>query len=147
MQKSRKGLPQTPNYSPSPVLPERRDRCGLISGAVMQPALYPQRKADCCQPSHGFKRSWLQLQFSWLLLEIPIWILSSWPGLAAFLYVVSPTCVTQPLLQQRFELAHILKAQIESLEAGNGGLAEIIAIELPHGESNITLPEQNQTTT
>lgn len=60
---------------------------------------------------------------------------------------MSPTCVTQPLLQQRFELAHILKAQVESLEAGNGGLAEIVAIELPHGKSNITLPGKNQITT
>lgn len=60
---------------------------------------------------------------------------------------MSPTCITQPLLQQGFELAHILKAQVESLKAGNGGLAEIIAIELPHGKSNVTLPEKIQITT
>lgn len=54
-----------------------------------------------------------------------------------------PTRVTQPLLQQRFELAHVLKAEVESLEAGNGGLAEVIAIELPHGKANIALPGNN----
>lgn len=60
---------------------------------------------------------------------------------------MSPTCITQPLLQQRLELAHVLKAQVESLEAGNGCLAEIIAVELPHGKSNVTLPQNIHITT
>lgn len=115
--------------------------------AAMQPAVWSTEESSCYQPSHGSEKSQLQLWFSWLLLEVPGWILSSWPRLAAFLHVMSPTCVTQPLLQQRFELAHILKAQVESLEAGNGGLAEIIAIKLPHGKSNVTLPEKIRITT
>lgn len=34
------------------------------------------------------------------------------------------TCVTQPLLQQRLQLAHVLKAQLQGLKAANGRLAE-----------------------
>lgn len=54
--------------------------------------------------------------------------------------LLSPTCIAEPLLQQGFELAHVLEAEVESLEAGDGGLAEIIAVELPHGQPNVALP-------
>lgn len=49
------------------------------------------------------------------------------------------TCITEPLLQQWFELAHVLETEIESLKAGNCGLTEIISIELPHSQTHISL--------
>lgn len=58
--------------------------------------------------------------------------------------LMSPTCVTEPLLQQGLELAHVLEAQVESLEAGDRGLAEVVAVELPHGQANVTLPGDTQ---
>lgn len=42
------------------------------------------------------------------------------------------TCVVEPLLQQRFEFAHVLEAQVQGLESGDGGLAEVVAVEFPH---------------
>lgn len=38
------------------------------------------------------------------------------------------TCVTQPLLEQRFQLAHVLKTQVECFKSGDGGLAEVVAV-------------------
>ena len=49
------------------------------------------------------------------------------------------TCITEPLLEKRLELAHVLEAQVEGLEAGDGGLAEVITIQLPHGQAHVTL--------
>lgn len=54
----------------------------------------------------------------------------------------SPTCVVEPLLQEGLEFAHILEAQIEGLEAGDGGLAEVVAVELAHGQAHITLGQR-----
>ena len=51
----------------------------------------------------------------------------------------SPTCIVEPLLQEGLEFAHVLEAQVEGLEAGNGRLAEVVAIELAHGQAHITL--------
>lgn len=51
------------------------------------------------------------------------------------------TCVAQPLLQQRFELAHVFEAEVERLEAGDGRLAEIVAVEFSHGEAHVALRE------
>lgn len=53
--------------------------------------------------------------------------------------LVMVTCIGEPLLKQRFELAHVLKAEIERLKSRDGGLTEIIAVKLPHGQSHITL--------
>lgn len=49
--------------------------------------------------------------------------------------------VLQPSLQQRLQLAHVLEAQIERLEPGDGGLAEVIAIQLSHSQAHISLCE------
>ena len=49
------------------------------------------------------------------------------------------TCVIEPLLQQRLEFAHVLEAQVEGLEAGDGGLAEVVSIQLPHGQTYVPL--------
>lgn len=49
------------------------------------------------------------------------------------------TCVTQPFLQQRLELAHVFEAQVESLEARYCGLAEIIPVQFSHGKAHISL--------
>ena len=54
-----------------------------------------------------------------------------------------PTCIVQPLLQQWLELAHVLEAQVKGLEAGDGGLAEVIPIQLPHGQAHVTLLDRN----
>lgn len=54
------------------------------------------------------------------------------------------TCVTQPFLQQRFQLAHVLKAQVESFKTGDGGLAEIIAIQFAHSNTNVSLIETHK---
>lgn len=51
----------------------------------------------------------------------------------------SPTCIVEPLLQKGLEFAHVLEAQVEGLEAGNGRLAEVVAIELAHGQAHVTL--------
>jgi hypothetical protein len=50
-----------------------------------------------------------------------------------------PTCIVEPLLQEGLEFAHVLEAQIEGLEAGNGRLAEVVAIEFAHGQAHVTL--------
>lgn len=49
------------------------------------------------------------------------------------------TCITQPLLQQRFQFAHVLEAQVERFKSGDGGLAEIITIKFSHRHANISL--------
>ena len=49
------------------------------------------------------------------------------------------TCITQPFLQQRFELAHVFEAEVESLEAGDRGLTEIIPVKFSHREAHISL--------
>lgn len=52
------------------------------------------------------------------------------------------TCITQPFLEQWFQLAHVLKAQVEGFKAGDCGLTEVIAIQLPHSQANISLVER-----
>lgn len=52
------------------------------------------------------------------------------------------TCVIEPLLQEGLEFAHILEAQVKGLEAGNGRLAEVVAIELAHGQAHIALVQR-----
>lgn len=49
------------------------------------------------------------------------------------------TCITQPLLQQRFQLTHVLKAQVESFKSGDGGLAEVIAVQFAHSHAHVAL--------
>lgn len=49
------------------------------------------------------------------------------------------TCIVEPLLQQWLEFAHVLKAQIQGLKARDGSLAEVVSIQLPHGQANIAL--------
>lgn len=55
------------------------------------------------------------------------------------------TCITQPLLQQRFQLAHVLEAQVERFKSGDGGLAEIITVKFSHRHANISLWESTET--
>lgn len=54
------------------------------------------------------------------------------------------TCIIEPLLQQRLKLAHILKAQIQGLKARDGSLAEVISIQLPHGQANVPLSDKGE---
>lgn len=54
------------------------------------------------------------------------------------------TCVAQPFLQQGFEFAHVLEAQVERLEARDGGLTEIIAVQFTHGHTDIPLHEDTE---
>lgn len=49
--------------------------------------------------------------------------------------------ILEPSLQQRLQLAHVLEAQVERLEPGDGGLAEVIAIQLSHSQAHISLCE------
>ena len=44
-------------------------------------------------------------------------------------------------LQQRFELAHVLEAQVESFEARDGRLTEVVVVEFAHRKTNIALRE------
>lgn len=53
----------------------------------------------------------------------------------------SPTCVVEPLLQKGLEFAHVLEAQVEGLETGDGRLAKVVAVELAHGQAHVTLAE------
>lgn len=54
-----------------------------------------------------------------------------------------PTCITQPFLQQRFEFAHVFEAEVESLEAGDGCLAEVITIEFSHRQAHVPLQTEH----
>lgn len=54
------------------------------------------------------------------------------------------TCVTQPLLQQRLQLAHVLKAQVESFESGDGGLAEVVAVQFAHRHADVALSQTDK---
>lgn len=54
------------------------------------------------------------------------------------------TGIGEPFLQERFEFAHVLKAEIEGLKAGDGGLTEIITIQLAHSQSHITLQTERK---
>ncbi len=47
--------------------------------------------------------------------------------------------VLQPLGEERLELAHVLEGEVESLEPGDGGLGEVVAIELAEGQTHIAL--------
>ena len=51
------------------------------------------------------------------------------------------TCIVEPLLQQWLQLAHVLEAQVQGLEAGDGGLAEVVTVQLAHSQANISLGE------
>lgn len=57
----------------------------------------------------------------------------------SFRWVQGQTCIIEPLLQQRLEFAHVLKAQIQGLKARDGSLAEVVSIQLSHGQANIPL--------
>lgn len=59
--------------------------------------------------------------------------------LHSFRRVQGQTCIIEPLFQQWLEFAHVLKAQIQGLKARDGSLAEIVSIQLPHGQANIPL--------
>ena len=47
--------------------------------------------------------------------------------------------VLQPLGQDRLELAHVLEGEVEGLEPGDGGLGEVVTVELAHGEPHVSL--------
>lgn len=50
-------------------------------------------------------------------------------------------CVLEPLLQERFQLAHIFKAQIESFETRYSRLREVVPVQLAHREAHVALGE------
>lgn len=54
------------------------------------------------------------------------------------------TCVTQPLLEQRFQLAHVLKTQVECFKSGDGGLAEVVAVQFAHSHADVSLTETDE---
>ena len=47
--------------------------------------------------------------------------------------------VLQPLGQDRLELAHVLEGEVEGLEPGDGGLGEVVAVELSQGQAHVAL--------
>jgi len=47
--------------------------------------------------------------------------------------------VLEPLGQERLELAHVLERQVEGLEPRDGGLGEVVAVHLAHGQANVAL--------
>ena len=47
--------------------------------------------------------------------------------------------VLQPLGQDRLELAHVLEGEVEGLEPGDGGLGEVVTIELAQGQAHVAL--------
>ena len=47
--------------------------------------------------------------------------------------------VLEPALQQRLELAHVLEGEVQGLEPGDGGLGEVVAVQLAHGQAHVTL--------
>ena len=47
--------------------------------------------------------------------------------------------VLQPLGQDRLELAHVLEGEVEGLEPGDGGLGEVVAVELAQGQAHVAL--------
>lgn len=49
--------------------------------------------------------------------------------------------IQQPLLQKRFQFAHVLKWQIQSFKPRNGSLREVISIKLSHCKTNVPLSE------
>ena len=49
--------------------------------------------------------------------------------------------VVQPFLQQRFQFAHVLEAQIQCLEPRDGRLREVVAVELAHSQADVALCE------
>lgn len=63
----------------------------------------------------------------------------------SFKWVQGLTCIIKPFLQQWLEFAHVLKAQVQGLKARDGRLAEVISIELPHGQANIPLVRRRET--
>lgn len=64
-----------------------------------------------------------------------------WPSLGC---VQGQTCIVEPLLQQWLQFAHVLKAQIQGLKARDGRLAEVVSIQLPHGQANVPLGSRRE---
>lgn len=63
----------------------------------------------------------------------------------SFRWVQGQTCIIKPLLQQWLKFAHVFKAQVQGLKARDGSLAEVISIQLPHGQANIPLVSRRKT--
>ena len=49
--------------------------------------------------------------------------------------------VLEPLVKERLQLTHILEAEVERLEARDRRLAEVVAVQLAHGEADVALRE------
>lgn len=45
----------------------------------------------------------------------------------------------QPLVQQRLQLAHVFKAELQGLKPAYGGLGKYISVQGPQGESDVRL--------
>lgn len=50
--------------------------------------------------------------------------------------------LVQPLLQQRFQLAHVLETQLQSLEAADGRLAEHLTCEQTPAMTSVVIQFQ-----
>lgn len=50
-------------------------------------------------------------------------------------------CLRQPLLEQRHQLAHVLEAELECLEATDSGLGEDVAVEGAESQTHVRLGE------
>ena len=72
----------------------------------------------------------------WLVLQLMLLLL-----LLLLLICVIGVGVLEPALQQGLELAHVLEAELEGLEAADGGLAEDVAVEGAEGEPHVGLGE------
>ena len=49
--------------------------------------------------------------------------------------------VLEPPLEQWLQFAHVLEAEVQSLEATDGRLAEVIAVQLAHRQADVALGE------
>ena len=48
-------------------------------------------------------------------------------------------CHLQPFWEQWFQLAHVLEGEVKRLEAGDGRLGEVVAVQLAHGQADVAL--------
>ena len=54
---------------------------------------------------------------------------------------VARVCLVEPVGQQRLQLAHVLEAEVQSLESRDGRLGEVVAVQLAHRHADVALRE------
>lgn len=52
--------------------------------------------------------------------------------------------LVEPSLKKGLQLAHVLKAQVESFESGDGGLAEVVAVQFAHRHADVALSQTDK---